>query len=121
MKALQTAALLGLVCTLTTTPAAATSAIAATPEGDARVTFSSRQLATSAGRVAVIDRIVETARRACVEPGFGLHTTTISCTLDAAAAMIAQVGDPQLAMLWRQHRGEALAARNPQSEMLAAR
>lgn len=116
MKSLPTAALLGLVCTLTTTPA-----IAATPDGDAQVTFSSHQLATSAGRVAVIDKIVETARRACVEPGFRPDTTTTSCTRDVATAMIAQAGDPRLAMLWRPDRSEALAARNPQSEKFAVK
>lgn len=121
MKSLPTAVLLGLVCTLTTTPATTAPAIAATPDGDAQVTFSSHQLATSAGRVAVIDKIVETARRACVEPGFRPDTTTTSCTRDVATAMIAQAGDPRLVMLWRRDRNEALAARNSQSEKFAAK
>lgn len=121
MKSLPSAVLLGLVCTLATTPATTAPAIAATPDGDAQVTFSSHQLATSAGRVAVIDKIVETARRSCVEPGFRPDTTTTSCTRDVAAAMIAQAGDPRLVMLWRRDRNEALAARNSQSEKFAAK
>lgn len=121
MKPLPTTVRLGLVCTLVTTLATTAPAIAARPDGDMQVTFSSHQLATSAGRVAIIDRIVETARRACVEPGFRPDTTTMSCTGDVAAAMIAQAGDPRLAMLWRRDRNEALAARNPRSEKFAAR
>ena len=122
MKSLPTAVLLGLVCTLTTTPATTAPAIAATPDGDARVTFSSHQLATSAGRVAVIEKIVEAAGRACIEPGFRADTTTMSCTREVAAAMIAQVGDTQLAMLWRQDRGVTGAtARVPQLRKLAAK
>ena len=121
MKSLPTAALLGLVCTLTATPAIAATAVAATPDGDAQVTFSSHQLATSAGGVAVIDKIVETARRACVEPGFRPDTTTTSCTRDVATAMIAQAGEARLAILWRPDRSGALAARNLQSQKFAVK
>lgn len=120
MKSRQTVVLLGLVCTLATTPATTTPAIAATPDGDAQVTLSSRQLATSAGRVAVIDRIVETARRACVEPGFRPDTTTTSCTREVAVAIIVQVDDPELAMLWRQDRSVTRAAAHVSKSRLFA-
>ena len=122
MYSLPAAILLGLIGTLT-----ATQAVAATPDDDAQVSFSSHQLATPAGRAAVIAKIVQTARRACIEPGFRPDSTTMACTRDVAAAMVSQAGDVQLALAWQggaagKTRGETLAtARTDQTARLAAK
>lgn len=117
MNSLPAAILLGLIATF-----AASEVAAATPEGDVQVAFGLHQLATPAGRGTVIANIVETARRACIEPGFHPDTTIASCTREVAAAMIVQVGDPEIAMLWRQDRGVTRAAAYvPKSPKFAAK
>lgn len=117
MNSLPAAILLGLIATFSASEVAA-----AMPEDDVQVAFGSHQLATPAGRGAVVASIVETARRACIEPGFRPDTTTASCTREVAAAMIVQIGDPEIAMLWRQDRSLARGAANvPNSRLFAAK
>ena len=108
MNLLHTAVVLGLIGPMTSNVA-----LAAAPDGDAQISFSSHQLATAAGRAAVIVKIVGAARRACIEPGFRPDTTTMACTRDVAEAMIVKVGDPQLAMLWQGKGACEIASGNP--------